>query len=248
MALKVDISDNLNDIDEEIYPQFFYRPFGQGYWQVIDNKIWQTQNIPLGDYQLRSRVCDRAGNEKLEEINIGVGAVIFNVFLNERLLSWSTDRPTIGRIIYDRLSHQNVNPNYPNFSYAWSSGEVDNEKITSHQFAIPPLPSGKYFYRILAFGSPVSYTPEYSFETDNLLSFANDEDREDESSILGLVVSVTPAVEVEDVKVEEKTKERFGLDKRRLLVLVAVGLLSSLGIFYLTKNKKKTLMRSNEKR
>mgnify|MGYP001076260166 CR=1 FL=1 len=243
ILLKVDMSDNSDDIDEEIYPQFFYRSFGWGQWKAISGKTWDTRKIALGDYQLRARVCDQAGNEKLEEINVGVGAVISNVFLTEGVLSWNTDRLTIGRVIYDRLSHQNVNPNYPNFDYAWSSDEVDNSKTTNHQFVIPSLPPGKYYYRILAFGSPVSYTPEYSFESDNLLSFNN---MEDESLILGSVVSATPSVSKE-VEVEEETKKSSGLDKRRLLVLIMAGFLCSLGIFYLTKNKKKILMKGNEK-
>jgi len=243
VALKVDMSDDSDDIDEEVYPQFFYRRLSWEQWEAISGKTWDTKNISLGDYQLRVRVCDQVGNEKLEEINVGVGAAISNVFLTERVLSWYTDRPTIGRVIYDRLSHQNVNPNYPNFDYAWSSGEVDNNKTTNHQFVIPSLPPGKYYYRILAFGSPVSYTPEYSFESDNLLSFNN---MEDESLILGSVVSATPSVSKE-VEVKEETKETSGLGKRRFLVLVMAGFLCSLGIFYLTKNKKKILMKDNEK-
>ena len=248
MVLKVDMSDNSDDIDEGVYPQFFYRHFSWGQWQAISGKTWNTKNIALGDYQLRVRVCDQAGNEKLEEINVGVGAVISNVFLTERVLSWNTDRPTIGRIIYDRLSHQNINPNYPNFDYAWSSGEVDNSKTTNHQFIIPSLPPGKYYYRILAFGSPVSYTPEYSFESDNLLSFNN---MEDESLILGSVVSATPSVNEsvsKEIEMKEEIEESSGLDKRRLLVLIMAGFLCSLGIFYLTKNKKKILMKGNEKK
>jgi len=244
VALKVDMSDNSGNIDEEVYPQFFYRHLSWGQWKAIAGKTWNTKNIPLGDYQLRARVCDRAGNEKLEEINVGVGASIYNVFLTERVLSWSTDRPTIGRVIYDRLSHQNVDPNYPNFSYAWSSGEVDSDKTTSHQFIIPSLPPGKYYYRILAFGSPVSYTPEYSFETDSLLSFDN---MDNEPLILGSVISAAPSVR-EEAEVREETKENSNWDKRRLLALVIAGFLCSLGIFYLTRNKKKTLIKSNEKK
>lgn len=244
VALKVDMSDNSDDIDEEVYPQFFYRHLSWGQWKAISGRTWDTKNISLGDYQLRARVCDKVGNEKLEEIDVGVGATIYNVFLTEGVLSWSTDRPTIGRVIYDRLSHQKINPNYPNFNYAWSSGEVDSSKTTNHQFIIPSLPPGKYYYRILAFGSPVSYTPEYSFESDNLLSFKS---MEDESLILGSVVSATPSVSKE-AEVKEETKENSVLSKRRLLVLVMAGFLCSLGIFYLTKNKKKTLMKDNEKK
>jgi len=247
VALKVDMSDDSDNIDEEIYPQFFYRHLSWRQWKAIAGKTWDTKNIPLGDYQLRVRVCDRAGNEKLEEINVGVGASIYNVFLTERVLSWNTDRPTIGRVIYDRLSHPNVDPNYPNFSYAWSSGEVDSDKTTSHQFIIPSLPPGKYYYRILAFGSPVSYTPEYFLETNSLLSF---DSIDDEPLILGSIVSATPSVSElisKEIEVKKETKESSSLTKRRLLVLVIAGFLGSLGIFYLTKNKKKILMKGNEK-
>jgi len=94
----------------------------------------------------------------------------------------------------------------------------------------------------------VSYTPEYSFETNNLLSFDSGEDG---SSVLGSVVDATPSVS-EKAEVKEETQKEtdkgFDLSKRRLLALAIVGFLCSLVIFYLTKNKKKTLMKSDEKK
>ena len=255
VALKVNMNDNSSGIDDEVYPQFSYRRFGQWGWRTILGKTWDTRNVPLGDYQLRARVCDRAGNERFSDINVAVGAMISNVFLTERLLSWQTDRPTIGRVIYDRLSHRDVDSHSPNFGYVWSSRAVDNRKVLRHQFTIPNLPPGKYYYRILAFGSPVSYTPEYFFETDNLLALNG---RGDKPSVLGLAVEVSPSVVKKVTRQRENKKEageakgkeqkNVGLNKRRLSVLLAIGFLGGSSIFYLTRNRKKTLMKSNEKK
>ncbi|MGI6775769.1 MAG: hypothetical protein ACOX5S_00490 [Patescibacteria group bacterium] len=218
---------------------FFWRPLGQNSWQQLAENIWETENLPLGEYQLQTKLTSEEGEEKSAEIVVSLGARIFNVFLTGRTLSWQTDRPTLGRIIYDRASHLGVEKNYPNFGYLWASEPTSRQKQTSHQFTFGQIPAGRYYYRILAFGSPVSYSDEYVLETDSLLI--------EEEKVLGQAASAEASISLPPTP-EENGEEVFDQSQPlaeekpfnfpRFLALFLLGVLAGGGIVHLTKKEK----------
>ncbi|MBP8590988.1 hypothetical protein KBI33_00780 [Candidatus Shapirobacteria bacterium] len=222
--------------------QFFsWRPLGQSSWYQLPENVWQTESLPLGEYQLQARLTSEGGEEKSAEINVNLGVRIFNVFLTGRTLSWQTDRPAWGRIVYDRVSHSMINKDYPNFGYLWASEATSKQKQTSHQFTFGQIPTGRYYYRILAFGSPVSYSDEYILETDSLLIGEKEEVLGQKTSA---ETSFSSSVEPEEEKKEETldqgqslpTKNPFSLP--RLLALFLAGAFLGGTIIHLTKKKK----------
>lgn len=217
---------------------FFWRPLGQNWWHQLSENVWETENLPLGEYQLQAKLTSEGGEEKSAEIVVSLGARIFNVFLTGRTLSWQTDRPTLGRIVYDRASHLEVDKNYPNFGYLWASKPTDKQKQTSHQFTFGQIPEGRYYYRILAFGSPVSYSDEYILETDSLLI--------EEEKVLGQGASAEASVSL-SLAPEESGEEVFDQSQPlpeekpfnfpRFLALFLLGALVGGGIVHLTKKE-----------
>jgi len=218
---------------------FFWRPLGQNWWQQLSGNVWETENLPLGEYQLQAKLTSEEGEEKSAEIVVSLGARIFNVFLTGRTLSWQTDRPTLGRIVYDRASHLGVDKNYPNFGYLWASEPTSRQKQTSHQFTFGQIPAGRYYYRILAFGSPVSYSDEYILETDSLLI--------QEEKVLGQAASAEASISL-PLAPEEGEEEVFDQSQPlpeekpfnfpRFLALFLLGALAGGGIVHLTKKEK----------
>lgn len=218
---------------------FFWRPLGQNWWQQLSENVWETGNLPLGEYQLQAKLTSEEGEEKSAEIVVSLGARIFNVFLTGRTLSWQTDRPTLGRIVYDRASHLGVDKNYPNFGYLWASEPTSRQKQTSHQFTFGQIPAGRYYYRILAFGSPVSYSDEYILETDSLLI--------QEEKVLGQAASAEASISL-PIAPEESGEEVFDQSQPlteekpfnfpRFLALFLLGALVGGGIVHLTKKEK----------
>ena len=218
---------------------FFWRPLGQNWWHQLSENVWETENLPLGEYQLQAKLTSEGGEEKSAEIAVSLGARIFNVFLTGRTLSWQTDRPTLGRIVYDRASHLGVDKNYPNFGYLWASEPTSRQKQTSHQFTFGQIPAGRYYYRILAFGSPVSYSDEYILETDSLLI--------QEEKVLGQAASAEASVSL-PLAPEESEEEVFDQSQPlpeekpfnfpRFLALFLLGGLAGGGIVHLTKKEK----------
>jgi len=218
---------------------FFWRPLGQNWWHQLSENVWETENLPLGEYQLQAKLTSEGGEEKSAEIVVSLGARIFNVFLTGRTLSWQTDRPALGRIVYDRASHLEVNKNYPNFGYLWASEPTGKQKQTSHQFTFGQIPEGRYYYRILAFGSPVSYSDEYILETDSLLI--------EEENVLGQAASAEASISLPRAP-EESEEEVFDQSQPlpeekpfnfpRFLALFLLGALAGGGIVHLTKKEK----------
>lgn len=167
---KVVVEDFLAGVEEEV--QFFYR-YQDEAWQEIKDFPWYfSDNLPLGDYWLRAQVSDRAGNQAKTEIALKRKVRIFDIFLVGDTLSWQTSHPVISRVVYDyqSLSAGGINDSLPNLGYTWASDQLSKQEETSHQYTLPSLPPGEYFYRVLALETQTNYSPEFSFKTENFLS------------------------------------------------------------------------------
>jgi len=241
---KVILEARLDEEGEEVEVSrqvFSWRPLGQNWWHQLPENVWETASLPLGEYQLQAKLTGEEGEERSAEITVSVGVRIFNVFLTGRTLSWETDRPAWGRIVYDRVSHIEVNKDYPNFGYLWASPITANQKQTNHKFTFEQIPAGHYYYRILAFGSPVSYSKEYALETESL-------NIGEEEKILGQTASAEaifsfPIASEESKKEEVTDQNQFFPQKKqfnfpRFLGLFLLGAVFGGEIVHLTKKKK----------
>lgn len=84
----------------------------------------------------------------------------------EITVSWTTDKPTNGRVVYDTRSHS-IDPDHPNYGYVNSSGTVDDSpKTTSHTIALSGLLSSTtYYWRFVSSGSPTVISKEFKGDT-----------------------------------------------------------------------------------
>ena len=232
--------DSLSGLADN-FPQYFYRPIKafDSSWRLIEADDWMTTSLPMEEYRLKAKAGDRAGNEQEKIITVGIGAKIYDIFLADNgFISWRTDRFTWGRLIYDYQSHPQVDSTFPNFGYTWASDKVNNLKTTEHQTKMPILPPGRYFYRILAIGSPVSYSPEYKFDTNDFASLVKKEaivsSALEKEQILGQMVSEEkPTSKITET---ENTHEQSLLWSKVAVFLILAGLASG-GIIYLTRSK-----------
>jgi hypothetical protein len=133
--------------------------------------IWDTTDLSLDEYTLRAIVTDNAGNTANFDQNINVTAVISNQSSttpssSEAIISWTTDRPTSSRVIYDTTSHPLLGE-APNYDYAFSSSTYDlSPKVLAHSVTLTGLAAGTtYYYRIVSEGSPAAVSEEKTFKT-----------------------------------------------------------------------------------
>jgi len=232
--------DDLSGLADN-FPQYFYKFLKtiDSSWHLVEAGEWLTGSLPMEEYRLKAKARDRAGNEQEEIITVGIGARIYDIFLADSgFISWRTDRLTRGRLIYDYQSHPQVDSTFPNFGYTWASGEINSLKTINHHTKMPVLPPGRYFYRILAIGSPVSYSPEYEFDTDNFASLVKKEIASsfaiEKEQILGeTVADEKPITKITGIK--NVQKQSF-LWSRIAVFLILAGLASG-GIIYLTRSK-----------
>lgn len=132
---------------------------------------WDTTGLALGDYTLRAVITDEAGNSIMIDIIVGVSAVVSeesgaSSSYGSVTITWTTDRETSSRVIYDTVSHGTLGA-APNYGYASSTGASDTSpKVTSHSVTITGLSNGTtYYYRTVSEGSPVAVGEEKSFQT-----------------------------------------------------------------------------------
>jgi len=132
---------------------------------------WDTAPLPLDNYTLRTVVTDTAGNATTVDQTVGVAAVISTEggstpAFGQITISWTTDRPTSGRIVYDTISHGILGA-APNYGYAFSTGTVDESpKSTSHTITITDLSDNTvYYWRTVSAGSPVAIGSEKTSRT-----------------------------------------------------------------------------------
>lgn len=135
---------------------------------------WDTSSLALDNYTLRVTVTDNAGNSTVKDETVGVAAVISTqagatpVF-GQIVISWTTDRPTSGRIVYDTTSHPVLGA-APNYDYAFSTDTVDaSPKSTSHTIIITGLSDNTtYYWRTVSAGSPTAIGSEMTSRTFSL--------------------------------------------------------------------------------
>ncbi|MEK7154732.1 MAG: Ig-like domain-containing protein, partial [Patescibacteria group bacterium] len=146
--------------------EFFYqRQDGVDSFHPVTSP-WDTSSLALDNYTLRAVVTDTAGNSTTVDQTVAVAAVVSGEggstpAFGQITISWTTDRPTSGRIIYDTVSHS-VLGTAPNYGYAFSTDTVDTSpKSTSHTITITGLSDNTiYFWRTVSAGSPTAIGPE----------------------------------------------------------------------------------------
>lgn len=169
-------TDNLSGVESVTY--LYQRDDGVDGWHEITTITeppyeagWDTTGLALDFYNLKAVVRDRAGNFVDSVRRVGVAAVISGETWNRPefgkiTVSWTTDRPTSGRVVYDTTSHS-IDPDHPNYGYANTSGVVDNSpKTTSHTVTLSGLLNGiTYYWRTVSTGSPVVISKEHRGDT-----------------------------------------------------------------------------------
>ncbi len=133
--------------------------------------LWDTTSLPLDNYTIRAVVTDNAGNSTNIDRIVGVAAVITGqssstTSTNSFMVTWTTDRPTSGRIIYDTASHPVLGA-APNYGYAFSTGTTDTSpETTSHTITVSGLSDNTvYYWRMVSAGSPTVVSDEYQNKT-----------------------------------------------------------------------------------
>lgn len=130
---------------------------------------WDTTGLPLDNYILRAVVTDNAGNTANFDEKVGVAAVVSNensvgTGFTSALITWTTDRPTTSRVVYDTIPHPVLGSD-TNYGYAFSTVE-DSTKVTSHSVTITGLaPGTTYYYRTISHGSPIAIGGNNTFNT-----------------------------------------------------------------------------------
>lgn len=241
----------------------------------ITGSTWDTTALPLGNYILRAVVTDNAGNVSGNsgefDITVGVAAVIssqnaIGVTGGNIVVTWTTDRPTTSRVVYDTVSHPDLGTG-DNYGYAFSTIE-DTNKVTSHSVTITGLGTGvTYYYRVISHGSPTAIggegyaitltnagPPEVSGGTTGVLgtttggllagafpqlaiTSGNEEDVENETVETG---SGNPSLEPEVLGAETEASDGIGgWIKTHMGLSLGIATLIGLIIFFIIKKSKK---------
>ena len=119
-----------------------------------------------------AKAYDVAGNfASSTPIKVGVAAVISGETgstpqFGEIHVSWSTDRPTNARVVYDTVQHSLPNLGHLNYGYAFSTAPFDLAKTLNHQTTLTSLNNQTtYYYRFISAGSPAAVSGEMSNRT-----------------------------------------------------------------------------------
>jgi len=233
------VEDSLSGVEEE--PRFFYRYRNEPWQEIISLPWYLPDNLALGDYYLRAQVSDLAGNQAQSEITLFRKVEFFGVFMVDKTLFWQTSHPVFSRVVYgsQSLSAGGIDENLPNLGYLWASDQLNQQEATSHQYTLPSLPPGEYFYCLLALGEQVNYSSEFSFKTENFL-VGND----NPELVLGKAIAAEPVGEEELLPTAFELGSEtapFGLKINWLKLAVIFALALSLGgaiIYYQLKLKK----------
>jgi hypothetical protein len=133
---------------------------------------WNTTALDLGDYALRAIVTDNANNSAEKDITVGVSAIIssedgFGNTHTTAIITWTTDRPTKSRVVYDTVQHPTLDLADPNLGYAYSTGTYNTDpKVLKHEVTLDGLSTGTiYYYRTISEGSPAAFSNEHSIAT-----------------------------------------------------------------------------------
>ncbi len=132
---------------------------------------WDSSSLTLDTYNLRAIITDNAGNVTNVDEQVDVAAVITSE-LNQTTsftsfnVSWTTDRPTSGQVVWDTTSHPTLGA-APTYGYSQATSTVDvSPHTTSHSINISGLnPGTTYYFRIVSAGSPTVVSGELSVTT-----------------------------------------------------------------------------------
>lgn len=232
----------------------------------FNNSIsWDTSLLDLDTYNLRLTVTDKAGNETQITRQVGVAAVVsdesgFGSSYTEATITWTTDRLTSSRVVYDTVSHSILESD-KNYGYAWSTDTFDTDpKVLNHTVVIGGLSAGTtYYYRVVSAGSPTAIGDSQSFAT---LSFAGPPPSPSTDSVVssGYESQGTEVLGIVDVASDETENDEDEEDNKEVLgkqtetkedIFVKTNFLKNnwywiiaiftvfMGIIYLVKRSKK---------
>jgi hypothetical protein len=211
-------TDNLFGVESAAY---LYQRVGESTWNPINGPLtnppygvsWDTTGLELGDYNLKAVATDNAGNSTEIKRSVGVAAVISSESWSrpdwgEITITWTTDRPTDGRVVYDTVSHS-IDLSHPNYGYANTSGTVDTSpKTLSHTITLSGLTNSEtYYWRTVSGGSPIVISTERRGDTFSIPGG----DTGGEGVVAGVTTSATtppfPYAEFEETSTPEEDSE-----------------------------------------
>jgi hypothetical protein len=214
--------DNLSGVDSVAY---YYQREGEVDWHEIATLAnspyeynWDTTGLELGTYNLKAIATDNAGNFVVATRKVDVAAVISGETWNRPefgkiTVSWTTDRATSGRVVYDTTSHS-IDLNHPNYGYANTSGVVDSSpKTTNHTVTLSELLNGiTYYWRTVSTGSPIVISKEHRGDTFSIPNPPAPPEGEGlvEGAIIGVITTPFVPGEIEGVSVSEEEEEVLG--------------------------------------
>lgn len=140
---------------------YFYNQDGN----LIDNQIITTEgNLPTALDLNYDTNPDTSHIEVLPAIISNQSSTTPSA--SSAIITWTTNRQTSSRVVYDTLSHPTVG-SAPNYGYAYSTSTFDiNPKVLSHSITISDLSSNTvYYYRTVSTGSPTAISEEKTFRT-----------------------------------------------------------------------------------
>jgi len=242
---------------------------------LIPGTSWDTTSLPLGFYTLRAKVTDSAGNWANFDITVGVAAVVsaeegIGATGNVAVVTWTTDRPTSSRVVYDTVSHSILDYLDSNYGYAYSVGSDTDTHVLNHSLTIPGVSAGTiYYYRTISAGSPVAVGGERTLQA---LTTAGPPPVSNSPVIATPVLAATTSVrtagtstnelvetpEINEVNTSDtaNTEEVLGtttddakgeessqkpwLSQNKLTILIISSIILAIVIFFFVKRKKKT--------
>ena len=168
-VLEAAASDSLSGVDSLKFQ--YKRNDGIDIFHDIAGTSWDTTGLALDMYTLRAIITDKAGNSTTIDRLVDVAAVVSGQASttpsdSSAVISWTTDRLTSSRVVYDTVSHGSLGV-APNYGYASSTGTSDTSpKVLNHSVTINGLSDGTvYYYRTISEGSPVAIGDERTYKT-----------------------------------------------------------------------------------
>ncbi len=145
----------------------------------IFNWSYSWQPTEEKSYNLAASATDLAGNqESLQVISQDVAYVpsLFPIISNqlgttptlgEITISWSTQLPTSGRVVYDTVSHPTPDTFDSNYGYVFSSNTINlSPQAVSHSVTLTGLSDNTiYYYRIISTSLPTTIGQELTNKT-----------------------------------------------------------------------------------
>ncbi|MFA5386536.1 MAG: immunoglobulin-like domain-containing protein [Candidatus Paceibacterota bacterium] len=150
-----------NAIEPSHNPRLFVRPISPTPATLIDLADNLFNNGEAFDMAIENNIAPIISGETAVPGTDGVSIVI----------NWTTDHPATSRVVYDTISHPELNYQDLNYGYAFSTVEADvSPMVTNHSVTISGLnPATNYYFRSVSHGSPESVSQtEYSVTTNNL--------------------------------------------------------------------------------